>query len=111
VKLGICFKVIVPKRIERAGLWRKLHNEEIRLRRIMWVGCAACMGKMRNICKILVREHGGTRPLGGPGHYWEDNIKIDITELGWKDVDYIHESVDRDLQWTLMSTVVNPLVP
>jgi hypothetical protein len=59
----------------------------------------------------LFREPGGTRPLGRLGYKWEDNVKMDITELGWEGVDFIQESQDRDLWQTLVSTVMNSLVP
>jgi hypothetical protein len=48
------------------------------------------MGEMRNVYKILVRKPGGRRPLGRPRHGWEDNIRMDVREMGWKVVDWIH---------------------
>jgi hypothetical protein len=41
-----------------------------------WLGHVMCMGEMRNIYKISVREHGGERPLGRSRCRWEDNTKI-----------------------------------
>jgi hypothetical protein len=79
--------------------WRKLHNEElhglyssasivrvIKSRRMRWAGHVACMGEM-NAYKILVGKPEGRRPLGRPRHRWEDNIKMDLGEIGFGDVD------------------------
>jgi hypothetical protein len=62
-----------------------------------WMGQVACMGKMRNAYKILVRKPDGKRPLGRSRHRWEDNIRVDLREIGWKDVDWIHLAQDRDI--------------
>jgi hypothetical protein len=53
------------------------------------------MGKMRNAYNILVRKHGGKRPLGRSRRRWKD-IRMDLTEVGWKGVDWIHLTQDRD---------------
>jgi hypothetical protein len=45
------------------------------------------MGAMRNAYKILVRKPIGKKPLANPMRKWEDNIKVDLTEIGWKSVD------------------------
>jgi hypothetical protein len=44
---------------------------------------------MRNICKILVRRPEGKRPLGGPRRRWMDNIRMDLGEIGWCDMDWM----------------------
>jgi hypothetical protein len=51
---------------------------------------------MRNLCKILVGKHEGSRLLGRHRHRWEDNIKIDLREIGFGGVDQIHLDQDRD---------------
>jgi hypothetical protein len=43
----------------------------------------------------LVRKLEGRRPLGRPRHKWEDNIRRDLTEIGWEGVDWIHLVQDR----------------
>jgi hypothetical protein len=48
------------------------------------------MGETRNAYNILVRKPERKRPLGRPGRRWEDNIRIDLRELGWEDVDLTH---------------------
>jgi hypothetical protein len=45
------------------------------------------MGEMRNVYKSLVREPEGKRPLGRHRHRWEDNIIMDLWEIGWEVVD------------------------
>jgi hypothetical protein len=51
-----------------------------------WAGQAARM-ETRNVCKILVGNSDGKRPLGRPRRRWVDNIKMDFREMGWGDMD------------------------
>jgi hypothetical protein len=44
----------------------------------------------RNAYKILMRIQEGKRPLGRPRRRWEDNIKMDLREIGWGGMDWIH---------------------
>jgi hypothetical protein len=102
-------RIFGPKRDEVTGSWRKLHNEElhglysspsiirvIKARRMRWAGHVARMGEVRGAYNILVGKPVGRRPLGRPGHRWEDNIKLDFGETGFWDVDWIHLTQDRD---------------
>jgi len=50
--------------------------------RTTWVGHVAYMGKMRNAYKILVEKPEGKRQLGSPECRWEDNIRMDLREIG-----------------------------
>jgi len=59
------------------------------LRRMRWEGHVACMGERRGVYKVLVRKSGGKRPIGRPRHIWEDNIKMDLQEVGCGDMDWI----------------------
>jgi hypothetical protein len=54
------------------------------------------MGVMRNAHNILVGKLEGERPLGRPRHRLEDNIKMDLREIGWEVVDWIHLAQERD---------------
>jgi hypothetical protein len=54
------------------------------------------MGEMRNAYKILVGKPEGKRPLGRLRRRWEDNIGIDLREVGWEGVDWICLAQDRD---------------
>jgi hypothetical protein len=55
----------------------------IKSRRMRWEGHVACMGEGRGAYRILVGRPEGWRPLGRPRHRWEDNIKMDLQEVGW----------------------------
>jgi hypothetical protein len=57
----------------------------------------------------LVRNLEGRRLLEGPKHRWEDNISVDLREIGWDGVDWIHLAEDRDQRWALKNMVRNPL--
>jgi hypothetical protein len=54
------------------------------------------MGGMINAYNILVGKHERKRPLGRPRHRWEDNIRIDIREIKWEIVDWMHLAEVRD---------------
>jgi hypothetical protein len=65
------------------------------------------MGEMGNIYKILVGKTEGKSPHGGPRRRWEDNIRMDIREISWEGVYWIHMAQDT-VQWrALVSTVMN----
>jgi hypothetical protein len=117
-------RIFGPKRDEVTGEWIKLHNEElnglyslpnivhvIKSRRLRWVGHVACIGEGRGVYRILVGKPEGKRPLGRPRHRWEDNIKVDIQEVGCGCVDWIGLAQDRDVWWALVSAVRNLQVP
>jgi len=53
---------------------------------------------MRNAYKILVRKPEGKRPLGRHRCKWEDNIRMDLREIGWESVDWFHLAQARE-QW------------
>ena len=61
--------------------------------------------------KVLVGKPEGKRPLGRPRHRWEDNIKMDLQEVGRDWGDWMGLAQDMDRWWVLVSTVMNFLVP
>jgi len=61
-----------------------------------WVGHVAQMGEMRNAYNILVGKLEGKRTLGIPRCRWEDNFILDLREIGWACVDWIHLAQDTD---------------
>jgi hypothetical protein len=69
------------------------------------------MGEKRNAYRILVGKPEGKRSLGRPRRRWEDNIKMDLREIGWGDMDWIDLPQDRDQWRALMNTVMNLRVP
>jgi hypothetical protein len=52
-------------------------------RRLRWAGHVASMGERRGAYRALVGKAEGRRPLGRPRRRWEDNIKMDLREVGW----------------------------
>jgi len=58
-----------------------------------------------------VRKPEGTRPLGRPRHGWEDNIKMDLQEVGCGGVEWIELAWDRDRWWAIVNVVMNLQVP
>jgi hypothetical protein len=69
------------------------------------------MGEVRGAYNILVGRPKGRRPLGRPRRRWEDNIKMDLWEIGFGDVDWIDLAQDRDRRRALVNTVMNLWVP
>jgi hypothetical protein len=117
-------RIFGPKRDEVTGSWGKLHNEElhnlyslpsvirmIKSRRRRWAGHVARMGEIRNAYRILLGKPGEKKPLRGPRHRWEDNIKIDLRETGWDCMDCINLAQDRDQLRALVNTVMKLRVP
>jgi hypothetical protein len=69
------------------------------------------MGEVRGAYNILVGRPEGRRPLGRPRCRWEDNIKMDLWEIWFGGVDWIHLAQDRDIWLALVNTVMNLVVP
>jgi hypothetical protein len=65
------------------------------------------MGEERKLYKVLVGEPKGKRPVGKLRHRWEDGIKIDLREIGWEGVEWIHLIQGRDQLQALVNTVMN----
>jgi hypothetical protein len=69
------------------------------------------MGEGRGAYRILVGRPEGRRPLGRPKHRWEDNIKMDLQEVGWKGVDWIDMAQNRDRWRAVVNVVMNLRFP
>jgi hypothetical protein len=69
------------------------------------------MGEGRGVHRVLVGKPEVNRPLWRPRHRWEDNIKIDLQEMGWGCGDWMKLAQDRDRWWALVSRVMNLRVP
>jgi len=113
-------RIVGPKRVEVTGGWRKPHNEElndlysspninwvIKSRKIRWAGHVARIGERRGACRILVWKTEGKTPLGRPRHRWEDNIKMELHEMGWGGIDWINLAQGSDRWQALVNAVMN----
>jgi hypothetical protein len=108
-----------PKGEKMAGGWRILLTEElhnlnvpphvngvIKSRRIRWTGNVARIGEMRKVYNILVRKTERKSPLGTPRCTRQNNIKMDLKEIPWEGVDWIHLAQERDQWRALVNTVM-----
>jgi hypothetical protein len=69
------------------------------------------MGEGRGVYRVLVGKREGRRPLGRPRRRWEDNIRMDLWEVACGCVGWVELAEDRDRWPTLVSAVMNLLVP
>jgi len=69
------------------------------------------MGEERGVYRVLVGKPEGRRPLGRTRRRWVDNIRMDLQEVGYGNMDWIGLVQDRDRWWTLVSAVMNLRVP
>jgi hypothetical protein len=117
-------RIFGPKRDEVTGEWGKLHNKElhdlysspsiiriIKSRRTRWAGHVARMGEKRNAYRLLLGKPEGKSPLGRPRRRWLYNIRMDLGEVGWGDVDWIGLAKDRNRWRALVDSVLNLHVP
>ena len=117
-------RIFGPRRDGVTGEWRKLHNEElnslyslpnivrvIKSRRMRWAGHVALMEEGRGVHKVLAGKPEGKRPLGRPRRRWEDNIKMDLQEVGRGCGNWMALAKDRDRWQALVSAVMNFRVP
>ena len=117
-------RIFGPTWDEVTGDWRRLHNEEvndlysspnivrvIKSRRMRWARHVARMGEEKGVYRVLVGKPEGRRPLGRPRLRWVDNIRMDLQEVGCGYMDWIRLVQDRDRWRTLVSAVMNLLVP
>jgi hypothetical protein len=69
------------------------------------------MGEKRNAYRLLMGKPEGKRPLGRARCRWVDNIRMDLGEVGWGDVDWIGLAQDRNRWRALVNSVLNLRVP
>jgi hypothetical protein len=113
-------RIFGPKRKVVTREWRKLHNEELNdlysPPNIVWViksriirraGHVARMGEKRGVYRVLVGKPEEKRPLGRPSHRWDDNIQMDLQEVGCGGMDWIKLVQDS----ALANAVMNLWVP
>jgi len=117
-------RVFGPKRDEVTEEWRKLYNEElshlysspnivrvVKSRRMRWTGHVVRMGEGRGVYRVLVGKPERKRPMGRPRLRWEDNIKVDLQEVGGGCGDWMELAQDRDRWRALVGTLMNLRVP
>ena len=116
-------RILGPRRDEVTGEWGKLHNEElndpysspnleqvIKSRSMRWAGHAVHVGERRGTYRVLVEKPEG-KILGRPRHRWEDNITMDLQDVGCGGMDRIMLVQDMDKWWALVNVVINLRVP
>jgi len=69
------------------------------------------MGERRSVCRVLVGKPEEQRPLGRPRRRWEDNIEMDLQEVGCAGMEWIELVQDRDRWRALVNAVMNLRVP
>ena len=77
------------------------------MRRMRWAGHVARMGERRGVYRVLVGKPAGKRPLGRLRLRWEDNIKMNIKEVGRGGMDWIEVAQCRDRWQALVTAVMN----
>jgi hypothetical protein len=112
-------RIFGPKRDEVTGEWRKLHNKELQdlysspllvAEDEMGEPCSTNGAKM-NSYRLLVEKPEGKRPLGRPRRKWADNIRMNLGDVGWGDVDWIGLAKDRNRWRALVNSVLNLRFP
>ena len=76
-----------------------------------WVGQVEFMGEWRAVYWVLVGKPKGKRPLLRPKRRWEDNIKVDVQEVGCGYMDWIELAGYMDRWWAVVNAVMNFRVP
>jgi len=112
-------QIFGSERDEVTGEWRKLHNEKlndlyclpnnfrvIKSRRMRWVGHVARVGERRGVYRVLVGRPEG-RSLGRPRRRWEDNVKMDLQEMGCRGMGWIDLAQDKDRWRAVVNAVMN----
>jgi len=115
--------VFGPKRDVVTEEWRRLHNEElndlysshnivrvVKSRRLRWAGHVARMGEGRGGHRVLVGKPERKRPLRRPRRRWENNIKMDLRELGGGG-DWMELAQERERWRALVNTLMNFRLP
>jgi transcription termination factor 2 len=123
IKIPILLRESNPRTPEDVS-WRKVHNDElhnlyssphivgvIKSRRMRWAGHVARMEEGRGVYRVFVGRLEGKRPLGRPRRRWENNIKMDLREIGIDGANWIRLDEDR-AQWrAFVNTVIDFRVP
>ena len=109
--LMIIVVFFIKRRSHSLRLFNVCNVRVVKSRRMRWAGHVARMGEDRGVQRVLVGEPEGKRPLGRPRRRWEDNIKMDLQEVGGRRGDWIELAQDRDRWRALVGTVRDFQVP
>jgi hypothetical protein len=116
-------RIFGPKR-EEDGSWRKLHNDElhnlysspnivrvIKSSSMKWAGHVERMEEGRVVYRVLIGRPESKRPLGRPRRRWEDNIELDLREIGIDGTNWIQLAQDRAQLRDFVDMATNLWVP
>jgi len=78
---------------------------------LRWAGHVARIGESRGLNRVLVEKPEGKKLLGRPRRRWEDNIMMDLQEVGCVGIDWIDLAKNRDRWPVLANAVMNFRVP
>jgi hypothetical protein len=81
--------------------------KQMKSRNVRWAGHVARIGEGRNAYGVLVGKPEGKRLLERPRRRWEDGIEMDLREIGWGVVEWIHVAQVRDRWLAVVSAVMN----
>jgi hypothetical protein len=120
---GVMRRIFEPKRDEVTGKWRRLHNEELNdlysspnifrviKSRMRWASNVAHIGERRGVYRVFEGKSEEERALRSVRCRWEDNIKMDLQEVGLGGMGWIYLAQDRDRWRDLVNAVMNFQVP
>jgi hypothetical protein len=113
-----------PKRDEDTGEWRRLHNEElhslyaapnmfrvIKICRLRWARQVTRMTDDRIVCRVLVGNLQGRRPVGRPKTRWADNVRRDFREVDFSDDGWMDHARDGTAWRGVVGAAVNLRAP
>ena len=83
----------------------------VKSRRLRWAGHVARMEEGRSAFKILTGKPTGKKPLGRPRRRWEDNIRMDLEEIGINLGNWVDSAQDRNYWRALVNAALNLRVP
>ena len=120
---SILRRIFGPKR-DANGEWRRLHNEKLhtlyrstnivrvtKYKRLRWAGLVVRMKEGRSAFKILTSKPTGKRSLGRPRRRWEDNIRMDLKEIGINAGNWVDSAQNRNYWKALVNAASNLRVP
>ena len=83
----------------------------IKSRRLRWAGHVARMVESWSAFRILIGKPTGKRPSGRPRRRWEDNIRMDLAEIGINTRKWVDSAQDREYWRVLVNAALNLRVP